>query len=78
MKIDRSLLADDPEMAEDLVAAAVNDAVNKVSSLVESTMGEATRGMPLPPGMKIPGLFTRRRPAFPCPQPHPCHDLAPA
>lgn len=57
VKIDRSLLADDPEMAEDLVAAAVNDAVNKVSSLVESTMGEATRGMPLPPGMKIPGLF---------------------
>lgn len=57
VRIDRQILADDPDMAEDLVAAAVNDAVNKVTALTEKTMAEATRGMPLPPGMKIPGLF---------------------
>lgn len=57
VKIDRTLFADDPEMAEDLVAAAVNDAVNKVAALTEATVGEAARGMPLPPGMKMPGLF---------------------
>ncbi|MCK9489689.1 MAG: YbaB/EbfC family nucleoid-associated protein [Xanthomonadales bacterium] len=57
VQIDRALLADDPEMAEDLIAAAVNDAVNKVTGLVEATMAEATKGMPLPPGMKIPGLL---------------------
>lgn len=57
VKIDRQTFADDPEMAEDLVAAAINDAVNKVADLVQDTMGEATRGMPMPPGMKLPGLF---------------------
>lgn len=57
VKIDPSTFAADPEMAEDLVAAAMNDAVNKVAALVESTMGEATRGMPMPPGMKLPGMF---------------------
>ncbi len=57
VRIDRQILADDPDMAEDLVAAAVNDAVNKVTALTEKTMAEATQGMPMPPGMKIPGLF---------------------
>lgn len=57
VKIDRRSFADDPEMAEDLVAAAFNDAVNKVAALTEATMGEATRGMPMPPGMKLPGMF---------------------
>ena len=57
VKIDPATFASDPEMAEDLVAAAINDAVNKVATLVESTMGEATRGMPMPPCMKMPGLF---------------------
>jgi len=55
--IDRQILADDPDMAEDLVAAAVNDAVNKVAELTRSMLAEATKGMPLPPGMNIPGLF---------------------
>lgn len=57
VKIDRQTFADDPEMAEDLVVAAINDAVNKVADLTQATMGEATRGMPIPPGMRLPGLF---------------------
>lgn len=56
VKVDRQTFLDDPEMAEDLIAAAVNDAVNKVAALTEATMAEATRGMPMPPGMKIPGF----------------------
>ena len=57
VRIDRKLFADDPEMAEDLVAAAINDAVNKVNEESGKRMSSATAGMPLPPGMKIPGLF---------------------
>jgi DNA-binding YbaB/EbfC family protein len=52
--IDRKLFADDPEMAEDLVAAAVNDAVNKVAEASKSKMGGVTAGMSLPPGFKMP------------------------
>ena len=55
--IDRKLFADDPEMAEDLVAAAINDAVNKVNAESQAKMSGATAGMPIPPGMKIPGMF---------------------
>ena len=44
----------DPEMAEDLVAAAFNDAVNKVNAASQEKMGAATAGLPLPPGMKLP------------------------
>jgi nucleoid-associated protein EbfC len=54
VNIDRSLFADDPEMAEDLVAAAVNDAVNKVAEASKEKMGGMTAGMNLPPGMKLP------------------------
>jgi len=54
VNIDRSLFADDPEMAEDLVAAAVNDAVNKVAEASKDKMGGMTAGMNLPPGMKLP------------------------
>ena len=53
VRIDPSVLAD-PEMAEDLVAAAFNDASNKVDAESQSRMGAATAGMPLPPGMKMP------------------------
>ena len=56
VRIDPSLFSD-PEMAEDLVAAAFNDAVNKVNAESQSRMSAATAGMPIPPGMKIPGLF---------------------
>lgn len=52
--IDRQTFADDPEMAEDLVAAAVNDAVNKVAEASRARMGNVTAGMSLPPGFKMP------------------------
>jgi hypothetical protein len=51
--IDPSLLADDREMLEDLVAAAVNDAVRRVESTVQEKMAGVTAGLPLPPGMKL-------------------------
>ncbi len=44
----------DPEMAEDLIAAAFNDAVNKVNTASQEKLGAATAGMQLPPGMKLP------------------------
>ena len=52
--IDRKLFADDPEMAEDLVAAAMNDAVNKIATLTQERMGGLTAGMNLPAGLKLP------------------------
>ncbi len=48
-----SLLGDDKDMLEDLVAAAVNDAVRKVEHTVQEKMSAVTAGMPLPPGMKL-------------------------
>jgi DNA-binding YbaB/EbfC family protein len=51
--IDPSLLADDKEMLEDLVAAAVNDAVRRVEATVQEKMAGVTSGLPLPPGMKL-------------------------
>lgn len=52
--IDDSLLKDDKEMLEDLLAAAVNDAVRRVESTVQEKMSGMTAGLPLPPGMKLP------------------------
>src|SRR4051812_29361543 len=52
--IDPSLLGDDKDMLEDLVAAAVNDAVRKVEATVQEKMAGVTAGLPLPPGMKLP------------------------
>lgn len=55
--IDDSLLADakdDKEMLEDLIAAAVNDAVRKVESTTQDKMSGFTSGLNLPPGMKLP------------------------
>jgi hypothetical protein len=54
VQIDRKLFADDPEMAEDLVAAAVNDAVNKVAEVSKDKLGGVTAGMNLPAGFKLP------------------------
>ena len=55
VRIDPSLLAEpDAEMIEDLVAAAFNDAANKVDTESKAKMGAATAGMPIPPGMKLP------------------------
>lgn len=56
VRIDPGVLSD-PEMAEDLVAAAFNDASNKVDAQSQEMMGSLTAGMPLPPGMKLPGVF---------------------
>jgi DNA-binding protein YbaB len=56
VRIDPSALAD-PEMAEDLIAAAFNDAVNKANEESQKRMSAATAGMPIPPGMKLPGMF---------------------
>ena len=53
VRIDPAVLAD-PEMAEDLVAAAFNDAVNKANTASQEKLGAATAGMQLPPGMKLP------------------------
>jgi DNA-binding YbaB/EbfC family protein len=51
--IDPSVLGD-AEMLEDLVTAAMNDAVNKANEESSKRMSAATAGMPLPPGMKLP------------------------
>ena len=52
--IDPSLLAEDKDMLEDLVAAAINDAVRRVESTVQERMSGFTAGLQLPPGMKLP------------------------
>ena len=52
--IDESLLKDDKDMLEDLIAAAMNDAVRRVESTVQERMAGVTAGMPLPPGFKMP------------------------
>jgi DNA-binding YbaB/EbfC family protein len=52
--IDPSLLADDKDMLEDLVAAAFNDAVRKAEALTQEKMSGMTAGMPMPPGFKLP------------------------
>ena len=52
--IDPSLLADDKDMLEDLVAAAFNDAVRRAEATSAEKMGKLTAVMPLPPGMKFP------------------------
>ncbi len=54
VSIDASLLADDKDMLEDLVAAAINDAVRKAEATSQEKMSKVTAGMPLPPGMKLP------------------------
>ena len=52
--IDDSLVADDKDMLEDLVAAAINDAVRRVETTVQEKMSGFTAGLNLPPGMKLP------------------------
>ena len=54
IEIDPSLMEDDKEMLEDLVAAAFNDAVQKVADKMQENMANLTAGMGLPPGMKLP------------------------
>ena len=52
--IDTSLMSEDKEMLEDLVAAAMNDAVRKIEANNQTNMADMTAGMKLPPGFKMP------------------------
>jgi DNA-binding YbaB/EbfC family protein len=52
--IDPSLLGEDKDMLEDLVTAAVNDAVRRVEATTQEKMAGLTMGMPMPPGFKLP------------------------
>jgi DNA-binding YbaB/EbfC family protein len=54
VSIDDSLMGEDKEMLEDLLAAAVNDAVRRVETTTQEKMGALTAGLSLPPGMKLP------------------------
>ena len=54
VSIDPSLLGDDKDMLEDLVAAAINDAVHKVGKMKKEKMADITAGIPLPPGFQMP------------------------
>jgi len=54
VEIDSTLLEDDKEMLEDLIAAAVNDANRRVETATQEKMSGLTGGMELPPGMKLP------------------------
>ena len=55
VSIDPSLLGDDKDMLEDLVAAAFNDGIRRAEETSQEKMGKLTAGMPgLPPGMKLP------------------------
>lgn len=52
--IDESLIGDDRDMLEDLISAAVNDAVKRVANESRERLAGVTSGMQLPPGMKMP------------------------
>jgi DNA-binding YbaB/EbfC family protein len=54
VSIDPSLMGDDRDMLEDLVAAAFNDATRRAEQTTQQKMGALTAGMPIPPGMKLP------------------------
>ena len=54
VNIDPSLMGDDKDMLEDLIAAAINDAVRRVETVTQEKMGGLTSGFGLPPGMKLP------------------------
>ncbi len=54
VQIDDSLLGDDKDMLEDLVAAAFNDAVRKAEAMMTDEMSSVTAGFPMPPGFKMP------------------------
>jgi DNA-binding YbaB/EbfC family protein len=54
VQIEPSVIGEDREMLEDLIAAATNDAVHKVEARVQEKMSSLTAGLQLPPGMKLP------------------------
>ena len=54
VQIEPSIIGEDREMLEDLIAAAINDAVHRVESATQAKMSSVMGGMSLPPGMKLP------------------------
>lgn len=54
VEIDDTLVGDDKDMLQDLVAAAINDAVNKVAKMKKEKMSDVTAGIPIPPGFQMP------------------------
>jgi len=54
ISIDPSLLADDKDMLEDLLVAALNDGLRRAEQTSAERMGSVTAGLPLPPGFKMP------------------------
>ena len=54
VSIDASLMTDDKDMLEDLLAAAFNDGLRRAEEVSGVKMGKLTAGMPMPPGMKFP------------------------
>ncbi|MEP0356254.1 MAG: YbaB/EbfC family nucleoid-associated protein [Paraglaciecola sp.] len=54
VEIDSSLMEDDKEMIEDLVAAAINDSNRRIQETTKEKMAGVTGGMQMPPGMKMP------------------------
>ena len=54
VEIDDSLVGEDKDMLEDLVAAAINDAAHKIESTTQERMAGMTSGLNLPAGMKLP------------------------
>ncbi len=54
VSIDDSLVGDDKDMLEDLVAAAINDASHRIETTTKERMSGLTAGLNLPPGMKLP------------------------
>ena len=54
VKIDESLLLEEKQVLEEMVASAVNDAIRRVEEYHKSKLTEFTGGMPVPPGLKFP------------------------
>jgi DNA-binding YbaB/EbfC family protein len=54
VQIEPTVGAEDREMLEDLIAAAINDAVHRIESATQAKMASAMGGLSLPPGMKLP------------------------
>jgi DNA-binding YbaB/EbfC family protein len=54
VQIEPQVISEDREMLEDLIAAAINDAVNKVETQTQQRMSSVMSGVALPPGFKLP------------------------
>jgi DNA-binding YbaB/EbfC family protein len=54
VQIEPSIIGEDREMLEDLVAAAINDAVHRLEAASQAKLSAAMGGMSLPPGVKLP------------------------